>query len=114
MLHFLVFKLMLSPLPQKLYLLIRGSCLACHLLTCPRAAIHVLINQLRLLDHGALQEVYQIEQVLHQVGLCTRKLILVDVGKIRGLRFERPRLWSVTENASWLLSLRLDLVLDLM
>lgn len=51
---------------DKLYLLIRGSCLACHLLTCPRAAIHVLINQLRLLDHGALQEVYQIEQVLHQ------------------------------------------------
>lgn len=53
---------------QKLYLLIRGSCLACHMLTCPRAAMHLLLNQLKLLDHGAMQEVYQIEQVLGQVG----------------------------------------------
>uniref|UniRef100_A0A8C4FG15 DNA-directed RNA polymerase subunit n=1 Tax=Dicentrarchus labrax TaxID=13489 RepID=A0A8C4FG15_DICLA len=54
---------------DKLYLLIRGSCLACHMLTCPRAAIHLLLNQLKLVDHGAMQEVYQIEQVLNQVGL---------------------------------------------
>uniref|UniRef100_A0A3B4EPZ8 DNA-directed RNA polymerase subunit n=1 Tax=Pundamilia nyererei TaxID=303518 RepID=A0A3B4EPZ8_9CICH len=53
---------------DKLYLLIRGSCLACHMLTCPRAAMHLLLNQLKLLDHGAMQEVYQIEQVLGQVG----------------------------------------------
>uniref|UniRef100_A0A3Q2W006 DNA-directed RNA polymerase subunit n=1 Tax=Haplochromis burtoni TaxID=8153 RepID=A0A3Q2W006_HAPBU len=52
---------------DKLYLLIRGSCLACHMLTCPRAAMHLLLNQLKLLDHGAMQEVYQIEQVLGQV-----------------------------------------------
>ncbi|KAM7417105.1 hypothetical protein PAMA_016965 [Pampus argenteus] len=51
---------------DKLYLLIRGSCLACHMLTCPRAAIHLLLNQLKLLDHGAMQEVYQTEQVLNQ------------------------------------------------
>ncbi|XP_022607475.1 DNA-directed RNA polymerase I subunit RPA1 isoform X1 [Seriola dumerili] len=51
---------------DKLYLLIRGSCLACHMLTCPRAAIHLLLNQLKLVDHGAMQEVYQIEQVLSQ------------------------------------------------
>ncbi|XP_026041937.1 DNA-directed RNA polymerase I subunit RPA1 isoform X1 [Astatotilapia calliptera] len=51
---------------DKLYLLIRGSCLACHMLTCPRAAMHLLLNQLKLLDHGAMQEVYQIEQVLGQ------------------------------------------------
>uniref|UniRef100_A0A665T9M1 DNA-directed RNA polymerase subunit n=1 Tax=Echeneis naucrates TaxID=173247 RepID=A0A665T9M1_ECHNA len=51
---------------DKLYLLIRGSCLACHMLTCPRAAIHLLLNQLHLLDHGAMQEVYHIEQVLSQ------------------------------------------------
>ncbi|XP_071313140.1 DNA-directed RNA polymerase I subunit RPA1 [Trachinotus anak] len=51
---------------DKLYLLIRGSCLACHMLTCPRAAIHLLLNQLKLLDHGAMQEVYHIEQVLSQ------------------------------------------------
>lgn len=57
-----------SLLLQKLYLLIRGSCLACHMLTCPRAAMHLLLNQLKLLDHGAMQEVYQIEQVLGQVG----------------------------------------------
>ncbi|KAK2849533.1 hypothetical protein Q5P01_009367 [Channa striata] len=51
---------------DKLYLLIRGSCMACHMLTCPRAAIHLLLNQLKLMDHGALQEVYRIEQVLNQ------------------------------------------------
>ncbi|XP_071384604.1 DNA-directed RNA polymerase I subunit RPA1 [Centroberyx affinis] len=51
---------------DKLYLLIRGSCLMCHTLTCPRAAVHLLLNQLKLLDHGALQEVYQVEQVLSQ------------------------------------------------
>ncbi|XP_039975895.1 DNA-directed RNA polymerase I subunit RPA1 [Xiphias gladius] len=51
---------------DKLYLLIRGSCMACHMLTCPRAAIHLLLNQLKLVDHGAMQGVYQIEQVLSQ------------------------------------------------
>ncbi|XP_068449232.1 DNA-directed RNA polymerase I subunit RPA1 [Clinocottus analis] len=51
---------------DKLYLFIRGSCLSCHMLTCPRAAIHLLLSQLRLLDHGAMQEVYLIEQVLFQ------------------------------------------------
>uniref|UniRef100_A0A673CJ67 DNA-directed RNA polymerase subunit n=1 Tax=Sphaeramia orbicularis TaxID=375764 RepID=A0A673CJ67_9TELE len=58
---------------DKLFLMIRGSCLVCHLLTCPRAAIHLLINQLKLLDHGAMQEVYQIDQILNQViRLCVR------------------------------------------
>uniref|UniRef100_A0A3P8TDS0 DNA-directed RNA polymerase subunit n=1 Tax=Amphiprion percula TaxID=161767 RepID=A0A3P8TDS0_AMPPE len=51
---------------DKLYLLIRGSCLACHTLTCPRAAIHLLLNQLKLVEHGAMQEVYQLEQLLNQ------------------------------------------------
>uniref|UniRef100_A0A1A8BJ34 DNA-directed RNA polymerase subunit n=1 Tax=Nothobranchius kadleci TaxID=1051664 RepID=A0A1A8BJ34_NOTKA len=49
---------------DRLYLLIRGTCLACHMLSCPRTAIHLLLNQLRLVDHGAMQEVYQTEQVL--------------------------------------------------
>ncbi|XP_069571829.1 DNA-directed RNA polymerase I subunit RPA1 [Brachyistius frenatus] len=51
---------------DKLYLLIRGSCLACHALTCPRAAMHLLLSQLRLVDHGDMQQVYQVEQVLSQ------------------------------------------------
>ncbi|KAM6952648.1 DNA-directed RNA polymerase I subunit RPA1 isoform 2-T2 [Lycodopsis pacificus] len=51
---------------DKLYLFIRGSCLSCHMLMCPRAAIHLLLNQLRLLGHGAMQEVYQLDQVLYQ------------------------------------------------
>uniref|UniRef100_A0A1A8LLU8 DNA-directed RNA polymerase I subunit RPA1 n=2 Tax=Nothobranchius pienaari TaxID=704102 RepID=A0A1A8LLU8_9TELE len=34
------------------------------MLSCPRTAIHLLLNQLRLVDHGAMQEVYQTEQVL--------------------------------------------------
>ncbi|XP_041653326.1 DNA-directed RNA polymerase I subunit RPA1, partial [Cheilinus undulatus] len=51
---------------DKLYLLIRGSCLSCHMLTCSRASIHLLLNQLKLLDHGAMQEVYHIEGVLNQ------------------------------------------------
>ncbi|XP_047209897.1 DNA-directed RNA polymerase I subunit RPA1 [Girardinichthys multiradiatus] len=51
---------------DKLYLLIRGSCLACHMLTCPRGAIHLLVNQLRLVDSGAMQEVYLVESILNQ------------------------------------------------
>ncbi|XP_035016584.1 DNA-directed RNA polymerase I subunit RPA1 [Hippoglossus stenolepis] len=51
---------------DKLYLLIRGSCLACHMLTCPRAALHLLLSQLKLVDHGAMLDVYTIEQVLNQ------------------------------------------------
>ncbi|XP_014822463.1 PREDICTED: DNA-directed RNA polymerase I subunit RPA1 [Poecilia mexicana] len=51
---------------DKLYLLIRGSCLSCHMLTCPRAAIHLLVNQLRLLERGAMEEVHLVERVLNQ------------------------------------------------
>ncbi|XP_067312869.1 DNA-directed RNA polymerase I subunit RPA1 [Pseudorasbora parva] len=52
---------------DKLFLLIRGSCLSCHLLTCPRAALHLLLGQLKLLDVGALNEVYELESVLNQL-----------------------------------------------
>lgn len=31
--------------------------------------MHLLLNQLKLVDNGAMQQVYQIEQVLSQVGL---------------------------------------------
>lgn len=51
---------------DKLYLLIRGSCLSCHILKCPRAAIHLLLCQLKLLDVGAMKEVFEIENVLNQ------------------------------------------------
>uniref|UniRef100_A0A3B5M0Z1 DNA-directed RNA polymerase subunit n=1 Tax=Xiphophorus couchianus TaxID=32473 RepID=A0A3B5M0Z1_9TELE len=51
---------------DKLYLLIRGTCLSCHMLTCPRATIHLLVNQLRLLEHGAMEEVHLVERVLNQ------------------------------------------------
>lgn len=51
---------------DKLYLLIRGSCLACHRLTCPRAAIHLLQSQLKLVEHGSMQDVYHAEQILNQ------------------------------------------------
>ncbi|XP_029021337.1 DNA-directed RNA polymerase I subunit RPA1 isoform X2 [Betta splendens] len=51
---------------DKLYLLIRGSCMACNMLTCPRAAIHLLLNQLKLVEYGAMQEAYTVEQVLSQ------------------------------------------------
>uniref|UniRef100_A0A8C8DSH0 DNA-directed RNA polymerase subunit n=1 Tax=Oryzias sinensis TaxID=183150 RepID=A0A8C8DSH0_9TELE len=68
---------------DKLYLLIRGSCLSCHMLTCPRAAIHLLLNQLKLVDHGAIREVYQIEHVLNQVGsLCSKSHILGTIGNL--------------------------------
>ncbi|XP_075066371.1 DNA-directed RNA polymerase I subunit RPA1 [Mixophyes fleayi] len=49
---------------DKLYLLVRGSCFHCQLLTCPRSVIHLLLNQLKILDHGALKEVYELEAVL--------------------------------------------------
>ncbi|XP_053314114.1 DNA-directed RNA polymerase I subunit RPA1 [Spea bombifrons] len=49
---------------DKLYLLVRGSCFHCHLLTCPRSAIHLLLNQLKILERGVLHEVYELEAVL--------------------------------------------------
>uniref|UniRef100_H9Z7E8 DNA-directed RNA polymerase subunit n=1 Tax=Macaca mulatta TaxID=9544 RepID=H9Z7E8_MACMU len=51
---------------DKLYLLLRGSCLNCHLLTCPRAVIHLLLCQLRVLEVGALQAVYELERILNR------------------------------------------------
>ncbi|XP_008065778.1 DNA-directed RNA polymerase I subunit RPA1 [Carlito syrichta] len=51
---------------DKLYLLLRGSCLNCHLLTCPRAVIHLLVCQLRVLEVGALQAVYELERILYR------------------------------------------------
>ncbi|CAL8301311.1 unnamed protein product [Arctogadus glacialis] len=50
-----------------LFLLVRGSCLRCHMLTCPRSAIHLLLSQLKLLDHGFGPEVYEVENVLNQL-----------------------------------------------
>ncbi|XP_015686989.1 DNA-directed RNA polymerase I subunit RPA1 [Protobothrops mucrosquamatus] len=49
---------------DKLFLLMRGSCLNCCHLTCPRAAIHLLLNQLKLLEIGLIQEVHDLEAVL--------------------------------------------------
>ncbi|XP_076990974.1 DNA-directed RNA polymerase I subunit RPA1 isoform X2 [Tamandua tetradactyla] len=51
---------------DKLYLLLRGSCLNCHMLTCPRAVIHLLVCQLRVLEIGALQAVYELEHILNR------------------------------------------------
>uniref|UniRef100_A0A8C9AQS0 DNA-directed RNA polymerase subunit n=1 Tax=Prolemur simus TaxID=1328070 RepID=A0A8C9AQS0_PROSS len=51
---------------DKLYLLLRGSCLNCHMLTCPRAVIHLLVCQLRVLEVGALQAVYELEGILNR------------------------------------------------
>uniref|UniRef100_A0A452Q7H7 DNA-directed RNA polymerase n=1 Tax=Ursus americanus TaxID=9643 RepID=A0A452Q7H7_URSAM len=53
---------------DKLYLLLRGSCLNCHMLTCPRAVIHLLVCQLRVLEVGALQAVFELERILNRVG----------------------------------------------
>lgn len=51
---------------DKLYLLVRGSCFSCHMLTCPRAVIHLLLNQLKALDVGNLHAVYEIEAALNR------------------------------------------------
>lgn len=51
---------------DKLYLLLRGSCLNCHMLTCPRAVIHLLVCQLRVLEVGALQAVFELERILNR------------------------------------------------
>ncbi|XP_040191174.1 DNA-directed RNA polymerase I subunit RPA1 [Rana temporaria] len=49
---------------DKLYLLVRGSCFHCQLLTCPRSVIHLLLCQLQVLERGALKDVYELEAVL--------------------------------------------------
>uniref|UniRef100_A0A8D0GCB4 DNA-directed RNA polymerase subunit n=1 Tax=Sphenodon punctatus TaxID=8508 RepID=A0A8D0GCB4_SPHPU len=54
---------------DKLYLLIRGSCINCHFLTCTRAVVLLLFHQLKLLETGLLQAVYDLEAVLNRVGI---------------------------------------------
>lgn len=67
---------------DKLFLLVRGSCLACHTFTCPRAAIHLLIKQLQLLDYGALKEMSQLEQVLKGFLEATPKASGDEIEKV--------------------------------
>uniref|UniRef100_A0A672THQ5 DNA-directed RNA polymerase subunit n=1 Tax=Strigops habroptila TaxID=2489341 RepID=A0A672THQ5_STRHB len=51
---------------DKLYLLIRGSCLKCHMLTCSRAVVHLLLSQLKVLEKGLLHAVHDLEVVLNR------------------------------------------------
>lgn len=53
---------------QKLYLLIRGSCLNCHMLTCTRAVVHLLLSQLKVLEHGLLHAVHDLEVILNRAS----------------------------------------------
>lgn len=55
-------------LSQKLYLLIRGSCLNCHMLTCTRAVVHLLLSQLKVLEHGLLHAVHDLEVILNRAS----------------------------------------------
>uniref|UniRef100_A0A8B9IUU5 DNA-directed RNA polymerase subunit n=1 Tax=Amazona collaria TaxID=241587 RepID=A0A8B9IUU5_9PSIT len=51
---------------DKLYLLIRGSCLNCHMLTCTRAVVHLLLSQLKVLEKGLLHAVHDLEVTLNR------------------------------------------------
>lgn len=65
-------------------MLVRGSCLSCNMLTCPRAAIHLLLNQLKLLDVGAMKEVCELPTVLNQVNM-------------KNLLFDWAECWNITK-----------------
>ncbi|NXW88671.1 RPA1 polymerase, partial [Alopecoenas beccarii] len=53
---------------DKLYLLIRGSCLNCHMLTCTRAVVHLLLSQLKVLEKGLLHAVHDLELILNRAS----------------------------------------------
>ncbi|NXJ01209.1 RPA1 polymerase, partial [Psophia crepitans] len=55
---------------DKLYLLIRGSCLNCHMLTCTRAVVHLLLSQLKVLEKGLLHAVHDLEVILNKAKQC--------------------------------------------
>ncbi|NXO01139.1 RPA1 polymerase, partial [Rhinopomastus cyanomelas] len=55
---------------DKLYLLIRGSCLNCHMLTCTRAVVHLLLCQLKVLEKGLLHAVHDLEVILNKAKQC--------------------------------------------
>ncbi|NXI46308.1 RPA1 polymerase, partial [Galbula dea] len=55
---------------DKLYLLIRGSCLNCHMLTCTRAVVHLLLSQLKVLEKGLLHAVHDLEVILSRAKQC--------------------------------------------
>ncbi|XP_041048418.1 DNA-directed RNA polymerase I subunit RPA1 [Carcharodon carcharias] len=52
---------------DKLYLMIRGCCLNCHMLTCPRSVMYLLLNQLQVVNVGAIEAIYELEKVLNEV-----------------------------------------------
>ncbi|NXS53970.1 RPA1 polymerase, partial [Brachypteracias leptosomus] len=54
---------------DKLYLLIRGSCLNCHMLTCPRGVVHLLLSQLKVLEKGLLHAVHDLEVILNKASI---------------------------------------------
>ncbi|NXL86536.1 RPA1 polymerase, partial [Alectura lathami] len=53
---------------DKLYFLIRGSCLNCHMLTCTRAVVHLLLSQLKVLENGLLHAVHDLEVILNRAS----------------------------------------------
>ncbi|XP_062988010.1 DNA-directed RNA polymerase I subunit RPA1 [Elgaria multicarinata webbii] len=73
---------------DKLFLLMRGSCLSCCHLTCPRAAIHLLLNQLKLLEVGLLQAVHELEAILSRFLEENAGTSGVDVEEVLSLRTE--------------------------
>lgn len=46
--------------------------------------MHLLLNQLKLVDHGALQEVYMVEVVLNQVGMKSTYFKMSGLCKRKG------------------------------
>ncbi|KAM6452106.1 DNA-directed RNA polymerase I subunit RPA1 isoform 1-T1 [Liasis olivaceus] len=70
---------------DKLFLLMRGSCLNCCHLTCPRAAVHLLLNQLKLLEVGLIQEVHDLEAVLSRFLEESSDVTGVDVEEVLSL-----------------------------
>ncbi|MGH0173736.1 UNVERIFIED_CONTAM: hypothetical protein FKN15_066387 [Acipenser sinensis] len=67
---------------DKLYLLVRGSCLNCHMLTCSRGVIHLLLNQLKVLDVGVIQAVYDLEEILNRFLVNNAKATANDIQEV--------------------------------
>lgn len=40
----------------------------CHMLTCPRAVVHLLLSQLKVLEKGLLHAVYDLEIILNRAS----------------------------------------------
>ena len=51
---------------KTMYQILQSSCYECHRMNCPPLLVHLFVNQCRLLDHGKISSVAELEDIYSQ------------------------------------------------